>query len=69
VIKSDVIMGDVIKLRTERKRAKRRSAAKTAAANRLLHGRSKSAREIERARVARMNRNLDGLRIETDEKR
>jgi hypothetical protein len=69
VIKSDVIMGDVIKLRTERKRAKRRSAAETAAANRLLHGRSKSAREIERERVARMNRSLDGLRIETGEKR
>jgi len=62
-------MGDVIKLRTERKRAKRRAAAETAAANRLLHGRSKATREVERARAAKMNRDLDGLRIETDEKR
>jgi len=62
-------MGDIVNLRAERKRAKRAMAGHTAAANRLLHGRSKSARELERARAAKTTRDLDGARIETDEKR
>ena len=38
-------------------------------ANRLLHGSSKLARELERARAEKMKRDMEGLRIETDEKR
>ena len=43
-------------------------AEHAAAANRLLHGRSKSARELNQARAAKMKRDLDGARLETDEK-
>ena len=62
-------MGDLVNLRTERKRAQRRAAAQVASTNRLLHGSSRSARELERARAAKMKRDMEGLRIETDEKR
>jgi len=62
-------MGDLVNLRTERKRMQRRAATQAASANRLLHGTSKSARELERARAAKMKRDMEGLRIETDEKR
>ena len=62
-------MGDLVNLRTERKRMQRRAAAQAAAANRLLHGSSKPARELERARAEKMKRDMEGLRIETDEKR
>jgi Domain of unknown function (DUF4169) len=61
-------MGDIVNLRAERKRAKRAMAEHAAAANRLLHGRSKSARELDRARAAKTKRDLDGARLETDKK-
>jgi uncharacterized protein DUF4169 len=62
-------MGDIVNLRTARKRAKRQAAAQTAAANRLVHGRSKAARELTTARAAKNRRNLDGHRIGTGEER
>jgi hypothetical protein len=61
-------MGDIVNLRAERKRAKRAMAEHAATANRLLHGCSKSAREIDQARAAKTKRDLDGARLETDEK-
>ena len=61
-------MGDIVNLRAERKRAKRAMAEHAAAANRLLHGRSKSARELDQARAAKTKSDLDGARLEMDEK-
>ena len=61
-------MSEIVNLRTERKRAKRAMAEHAAAANRLLHGRSKSARELDQARAAKTKSDLDGARLEMDEK-
>ena len=61
-------MGDIVNLRAERKRAKRAMAEQAAAANRLLHGRSKSARALDQARAAKTKSDLAGARLETDQK-
>jgi Domain of unknown function (DUF4169) len=58
-------MGPIVKLRTERKRAKRRKAEREAAANRLLHGRSKADRNLQRLQSDKTNRRLDQHRIVT----
>jgi hypothetical protein len=60
-------MGDVVNLRTERKRAKRRQAEQEAASRRLVHGRSKAERTAERLHNDKAHRNLDQHRIETGE--
>ncbi|HEY6995691.1 MAG TPA: DUF4169 family protein [Xanthobacteraceae bacterium] len=58
-------MGDIVNLRRARKRAERRLAEREAAANRLLHGRSKAERELAAKRDAKARRDLDRHRIET----
>jgi hypothetical protein len=58
-------LGDIINLRTERKRIARQLAEREAAANRLLHGRSRAERELESARRQKIHRDLDQRRIET----
>ncbi len=58
-------MGDVIKLRAARKQAKRLRDKKRAAANRLLHGRSKAERDLGVARDTKASRDLDRHRVET----
>ena len=58
-------MGDVIKLREARRKTKRLRDAKRAAANRLLHGRSKAERELDSARTAKAHRDLDQHRVDT----
>ena len=58
-------MGDVVNLRRARKKAERQPAERIAAANRLLHGRSKAERDLEAARDAKARRDLDRHRIET----
>jgi Domain of unknown function (DUF4169) len=58
-------MGDIINLRRARKQAARQAAERRAAANRLLHGRSKAERTLEAARGAKERRNLDRHRVET----
>ena len=58
-------MGDVVNLRSARKRAKRQLAEREAAANRLLHGRSKAERELAAKRDAKARGDLDRHRIET----
>jgi Domain of unknown function (DUF4169) len=58
-------MGDVVNLRTARKRAKRRQAEQTAAANRLGYGRSKSERNLTQSKSDKAQRSLDQHRIET----
>jgi len=62
-------MGEIFNLRQARKNAKRRAAEQTAAGNRLLHGRTKSERELESARKTKERRDLDRHWIEkADEK-
>ena len=58
-------MGEVVNLRKVRKQAKKREDAERAAANRLVHGRSKTERDLEANRTAKLNRHLDGHRIDT----
>jgi hypothetical protein len=58
-------MGDVIKLRAARKQAERLRGEKRAAANRLLHGRSKAERNLHVARDTKARQDLDQHRVET----
>jgi hypothetical protein len=58
-------MGDVIKLRAARKQAKRLRDEKRAAANRLLHGRSKAERDLDAARDTKARQDLDQHRVDT----
>jgi hypothetical protein len=60
-------MGEVVNLRNARKRAMRRDAAKRADENRLLHGRSKTERVLEKTRAAKSGRELDQHKLETGE--
>ena len=52
-------MGDIVNLQRERKKIARQAAEREAAANRLLHGRNKAERELERARKAKARHLLD----------
>jgi hypothetical protein len=58
-------MGDLVNLRTERKRAKRRQAAQTAATNRLVYGRPKAEQALEQSRNEKARRSLDQHRMQT----
>jgi hypothetical protein len=58
-------MGNLVNLRTERKRAKRRQAEQKAASNRLVHGRSKAERALEQARNDKSRKSVEQHRIET----
>lgn len=58
-------MGDIVNLRTERKRAKRHRAEQEAASNRLVHGRSKTERALAQARDEKARKSLDRHRIGT----
>ena len=58
-------MGDIVNLRRARKEAERQRAEREAAANRLLHGRSKAERELASKRDAKARGDLDRHPIET----
>jgi hypothetical protein len=58
-------MGDLVNLRTARKRAKRHEAEQKAASNRLVHGRSKAERALAQSRSEKAHRSLDQHQIET----
>jgi hypothetical protein len=58
-------MADIVNLRLARKRAKRLEAEQTAAANRLVHGRSKSDRTQARVNRDKDERRLDQHRVTT----
>jgi hypothetical protein len=58
-------MGPIVNLRTERKRVKRRQAEQEAEARRLVHGRSKAQRNLERSQRDKAQEGLDQHRIET----
>jgi BRCT domain type II-containing protein len=62
---TELCMGDLVNLRTERKRSKRRQAERQAASNRLAHGRSKAERAIEQSHNDKSSKTLDQHRIET----
>ena len=58
-------MGQVVNLRTARKRAARDKATEQAAAKRFQHGRPKSERALQVAQSDQAQRNLDRHRIDT----
>lgn len=62
-------MGDVIKLRGARKQAQRQLKEERAAANRLLYGRSKAERSLNKSRDAKAHRALDQHRLERGDDR
>jgi hypothetical protein len=62
-------MGDVIKLRQARKVAERLRQDKRAALNRVLHGRNKAERDLEAARNAKTQRELDQHRLDNGDER
>jgi hypothetical protein len=62
-------MGEVVNLRTMRKKAAKRAAESRAAENRLAHGRSKAERERDAARSEKIRRELDSHRIDGGEDR
>ena len=60
-------MGELVSLRKARKQAQREADAKSAAANRLLHGRPKAQRSLDAARAEQRNRHLEAHKIDTGE--
>jgi len=62
-------MGEVVNLRKARKKIERQNAEQTAAANRVLHGRSKAERTLDAQRKAKSSHDLDRHRIETGDDR
>jgi len=62
-------MGDVVSLRLAWKKAARRQAAEQAAANRVLHGRSKAERALLKAKKKKAEEGLDQHQIDTGEGR
>jgi tRNA-dihydrouridine synthase len=62
-------MGDVVNLRKARKLAEKQEDARRAAANRIVHGRSKADRTLETARAQKIRRVLDAHRIDRGDSR
>jgi hypothetical protein len=60
-------MGELVNLRKARKQAIRAVDAKSAAANRLLHGRPKTERNLGTARAEQRRRHLEAHKIDTGE--
>jgi hypothetical protein len=58
-------MGEIVSLRTARKRAKRQAEDRRAAENRLAYGRSKAQRALDAARSEKKQRDHDAHRIGT----
>ena len=58
-------MGDVIKLREARKKAKRLRDKQRAAENRLRHGLGKAERNLQTARDTKARTDLDQHRVDT----
>jgi uncharacterized protein DUF4169 len=58
-------MGEIVNLRKFRKQLKKREDAERAAANRIVHGRSKGERDLQARNSDKQNRHLDEHRIES----
>jgi hypothetical protein len=61
-------VGEVVNIRTARKKAAKRQAEIRAAENRLAHGRSKAERAGDEARAEKARSNLEGHRIDREDK-
>ena len=61
-------MAEIVNLRRERKRAKRRDAEQDAEARRLAHGRPQHVRELDTARREQEIRSLDGHKLVTGDR-
>ena len=62
---TDRFMGEIVNLRKVRKQARKQQEADRAAANRLRFGRPKAERDGQANRTAKLNRLLDGHRIDS----
>lgn len=60
-------MAEIVNLRRARKRKAREAVAVDAAANRILHGAPKHARNSAEAQSSKEKRDLDSRRLETKE--
>jgi hypothetical protein len=58
-------MGEIVNLRKVRKDAKKREKDKSAAVNRIVHGRPKAERTLEAKAISMLNRHLDRHKIES----
>ena len=63
-VPNGVSMGEIVNLRKVRKEIKKRDQAERAVVNRIVHGRAKAERNLEKTRTAKINRHLDAHRIE-----
>jgi hypothetical protein len=61
-------MADIVNLRNRRKRLKRHQAGQDAAAKRLVHGRSKAQRVLDKSQSDKADASLNGHRIETGDR-
>lgn len=59
-------MGEVVNLRQAKKQAARKAARSVADANAAKHGRTKTERDLEKARADKAARALDGHKRETE---
>ncbi len=59
-------MGEVVNLRTAKKQSARKAARASADANAAKHGRTKSERELEKARAEKAAQALDGHKRGTE---
>jgi hypothetical protein len=64
LVTTEFLMGDIVNLRSARKRQKRRESEQSAAANRLAHGRTKAERNQTRLASDKAQRGLDRHRVE-----
>lgn len=62
-------MGEVVNLRKARKQAGKQEDAKRAAANRIVHGRSKAERTLETVHKQQARRLLDAHKIDPGDAR
>ena len=60
------MMGEIVNLRQAKKQAARKAARATADANAAKFGRTKTEREVEKARAEKAARDLEAHRRETD---
>ncbi|MFZ0421652.1 MAG: DUF4169 family protein [Xanthobacteraceae bacterium] len=61
-------MAEIVNLRTQRKRAKRRRAELNATAKRIAHGRTKAQRVFDKSQSDKADASLNGHRIETGDR-
>jgi hypothetical protein len=58
-------MGEIVNLRKFRKQTQKRKEAERAETNRIVHGRSKTERDLQARNSQKLSRHLDEHRIES----